>query len=504
MDSRQVKNSGILVFSNLAINLAGFLRQVLMAWVLGLSAQIDMLLLAMIVPAIIQAMIGGGAGEIMVIRRDRRPWKKGSFETLYILLCLLPVALLGILYYLSLPLLMPLFGIDHESTRLFTAFSILFIVNMLPGTFNSVLRPHLYSGGHYGFYAVSATASQFAGLLFILLTVRQMGIYAFAWSHLIASSLNAVWFSFRSGLCLSCIFRPAVWRHEAAQLIILMKRVVSLSVQTLLNHFATFWERSLSVRFLSPGYLSSLNYSKTLTDLPGTVLLSSVLTTSYIEQTRLHKDDYPGFERYTVRVLRLLLGAGLLFQALMLLLAPALIILVYRRGRFDNDAVYSTLIIFNILTAGFMPQLVMNFLTRTMYIVGEYRRLLLTVLLKVCVQAGLMVSLIRAGSQTIPFAIVTGFVITAFLLWLLMRRHISLPQPGRFVIMVAAAALMAAALMLLHSHTIHLYIGRSNTAILLMSLPLMLAAAVITLIFLVKNGVRLPLPGKIADRLWKN
>ncbi|MDX9930780.1 MAG: hypothetical protein RBS37_13130, partial [Bacteroidales bacterium] len=310
MDKKQVKNSGILVFSNLTINLAGFLRQVLMAWILGLSAQVDILLLAMIVPAIIQAMIGGGAGEIMVIKRDKQGYREGSFEALYIMTCLLPVVILGLLYYLSLNLLIPLYNIDEGDQQLFRGFSLLFIVNMLPGTFNSVLRPHLYSKGHYSFYALSSIVSQFAGIVFIIVTVRQLGIYSFAWSHLIASLINAVWFSFRSGLCLPCIFRLAVWRHEAGQLVALMKRVFSLSVQTLLNHFATFWERSLSVRFLSAGYLSSLNYSKTLTELPGNVLLSSVLTTSYIEQTKLHKEDYGSFERYTAKTLRLLVSAG--------------------------------------------------------------------------------------------------------------------------------------------------------------------------------------------------
>ena len=95
MDKTQIRNSGILVISNLVINATGFLRQLLMAWLLGISAQVDLLLLAMVVPAIIQSMIGGGAGEILVIRREKEGLREGSFEALFIVACLVPVLLLG-------------------------------------------------------------------------------------------------------------------------------------------------------------------------------------------------------------------------------------------------------------------------------------------------------------------------------------------------------------------------------------------------------------------------
>ncbi|MBE0673089.1 MAG: hypothetical protein IH591_00360 [Bacteroidales bacterium] len=502
MDSKQLKDSGILVVSNLAVNLAGFLRQVIMAWVLGVSAGVDLLLLAMIVPSIIQAMIGGGAGEIMVIKRDRPGHSQGSFETLYIVSCLIPVVLLGALWYLFSGLVTPFFDITVADEGLFRGLSLIFIINMLPGTFTSVLRPHLYSGGHYAFYAVSTIVSQIVGILFIIFTVGRLGIWSFAWSHLISGTMNAVWFSFRAGLKPAGIFSPAVWKHEAEQLVILMKRVFSLSVQTLLNHFATFWERSLSVKYLSAGYLSSLNYSRTLTELPNTVLLSSVLTTSYIEQVRLHKEDYAGFETYTARTLKLIINAGFLFQALMLLLAPVIIILVYRRGRFDNEAVQTTLVIFNIITVGFLPRLVMNFFSRTMYILGEYRKLLLAITIKVVAQISVMVAFINLAGHAIPFAIVAGFMIVALLLYIFMKKHVALPSIMSFVARLGIISLASTALLMVHSYTIDHYIGKSNTTIFLLSLPLMLIASAAILYFMHRNHITPAFITKIRNRIW--
>jgi len=489
LDQGQIKNSGILVLSNLIINLTGFLRQIIMAWVLGVSAHVDLLLLAMIIPTIIQAMIGGGAGEILVIKREKPGLREGSFEALFIFLCLVPVVILGAIYYFSLGLIVPFFDIGVNDIGVFRALSLIFIANMLPGTFTSVLRPQLYSKGYYLFYAISTIGSQLAGIAFILLTFKSLGIFSFAWSYLFTSFLNSIWFSFRSGLYIADILKPSVWKNEMEQLVVLTRRVYSLSIQTLINHFATFWERSLSVKYLNPGYLSSLNYSKTLTELPNSVLLSSVLTTSYIEQVRLHKTDGEEFSKYTGETLNLLIRTGFMFQVLMLLLAPVIIILVFRRGMFDNEAVKSCLIIFNILTVGFLPRLIMNFFSRTMYILGEYRKLLLAVFLKFVIQVSLMVAFITLAENAIPFAIVAGFMFISILLFVYTGKRLKLSSLSRFIGRLLIISVVSTALLLLHNYTINLYIDKTNFQILLLYTPLILLSVLVFIIFLHKNGL---------------
>lgn len=474
-----------------------------MAWVLGMSAHVDLLLLAMIVPTIIQAMIGGGAGEILVIKRDRSVHREGSFEAIFIFSCLVPVIILGAAFFFSLNLLIPFFDIGSNDTGLFRSLSLIFIVNMIPGTFVSVLRPQLYSKGFYGFYALSTIVSQLAGIVFIILTVKKLGIYSFAWSYLFANLLNAIWFSFRSGIYVPDIIRPSVWKHEMAELVTLIKRVYSLSLQTLINHFATFWERSLSVKYLNPGYLSSLNYAKTLTELPNSVLLSSVLTTSYIEQVRLYKTDRAEFSKFSGDTLKLLLRTGFMFQVLMLLLAPVLIILVFRRGMFDNVAVRSCLIIFNILTVGFLPRLIMSFLTRTMYILGEYKKLLLAVFLKFVIQVSIMAAFITMTKNTIPFAIVAGFMFISVLLFVYVRRSINLASIRSFIGMLVIISIVSTGLLLLHSFTINFYIEKTNLQVFLLYVPIIIISAVVFMIFLRKNGMNPGFGKKIKSLFWE-
>ena len=287
------------------------------------------------------------------------------------------------------------------------------------------------------------------------------------------------------------------------ELAALIKRVYSLSLQTLINHFATFWERSLSVKYLNPGYLSSLNYAKTLTELPNSVLLSSVLTTSYIEQVKLYKTDREEFSKYTGDTLALLLKTGFLFQVLMLLLAPVLIILVFRRGMFDNVAVQSCLIIFNILTVGFLPRLIMSFLTRTMYILGEYKKLLLAVFLKFVIQVSIMAAFITMTKNTIPFAIVAGFMFISVLLFVYVRRSINLNSIRRFIGMLVIISIVSTGLLLLHSFTINLYIEKTNLQVFLLYVPLIIISAVVFIIFLSKNGMNPGFAKKIKSLFWK-
>lgn len=474
MKIEQLKNSGLLVLSNSLINVGNFLKQVVMAWFLGVAQEIDIFLLAQIIPTIIQAMIGGGAGEISVIKGNYRGDNHKLFITIFIFICLLFVLLLGALYYSSINLIAPFYKLDSENMELFRFLSIIFILNMLPGTFTSILRPHLYSKGLYKFFTYSSVISQFAGLLFIVLTVKRLGILSFAYGIILTNIINAVWFSLKAGLVPGSMFRVRNWKNEVNALYVLFKKVFSVSLQTLIKHLATFWERTLSVRFLSGGYLSSLNYAKNLTNLPNTIILSSVLTTSYIEQVKIFKRSFREFSDYTSRTLGLIVNVGFLLQMVMLILAPLIIVVLFRRGRFDNEAVTSTLLIFNILTIGFLPQLLIAYFSRSMYILGKYKSLLLANFSTLLLQASLMTLFIRSFSNTIPMALLAGNLFIVLLLFGYVKREIKIISWLSFLVRILVITVSSIFMYYVHSKTISYYINKSNLEICLIYLPVII------------------------------
>lgn len=479
----QLKNSGLIIISNLMINLSNFLRQIVLAWFLGISDQIDVLLVAQIVPSIIQSMIGGGAGETSVIKGGDRSRDNNSFMAIFISVCLLLVLCLGCIYFLFIDSFLDLFKLSAERMVLFNNLSVIYIINMVPGTFTSILRPHLYAKGFYKFFTYSSVLSQLAGLIFLLLTLKVWGIYSFALSIILANTLNAIWFSYKAKINYTDVAHIEIWRSEYNDLKKLMKRVFSISIQTIMNHLGTFWERTLSVRFLSGGYLSSLNYSKNLSDLPSTILLSSVLTTSYIEQVRLYKLGFKQFSEFTISTLKTIIGLGLVFQLLLLIFAPLIIIVLFRRGNFDNTAVEATLVIFNILTVSFLPKLIYGYFARTMYILGHYRMLLLAGFLRLLLQVGIMVFFITKIDQAIPFAILSGNIFIVVLLYYMIGPKLQISNWYFFPLQISGIVIVSLMMYRIHSLTLKYYIGKTTFEVLQIYLPIILICSAV-LVFL--------------------
>jgi putative peptidoglycan lipid II flippase len=474
MQINQAKNSALLIGGNTFIHLANFLKQIILAYFLGVSSEIDLLLLAQIVPTIIQAMIGGGAGEILVIKSAKPDEKKFEIEPFYLTFFFLLILIVGCLYLMILPFWTGILKLDIQREHIFWVLNIIFTINLLPGLFTSVLRPYLYSKGLYKFYTVSTGLSQIFGIIVILVLVGKYEIFSFALGIMAANLLNAFWYLAKVKINFRPIFNFGNWIRVFDNLIVLIKRVFSLSLQTLLNHLTTFWERTLSVKFLTGGYLSSLNYSKTLVEIPNTILLSSVLTTTYIEQANLEKNNQEEFVKYTRRMYQLFLNFGVVLQTLQVIFSPLIIILLFRRGKFDNNAVINTLNIFQILILSFIPKLLSNFLTRTLYILSEYGKLLLAFFLRFLLQVLLMILLINKFSQTIPVVIVIGFWLLSVLFIIFVSAKIKEISLIKFFITYAGSLILGVAIIAINNKLLPYYLYKSTLYIFLYHLPIML------------------------------
>lgn len=446
-------------------------------------------------------MISGGAGEILIIRKGES--EHHYFETIYVAIVFLLVLVVGLLLIPSLGLFVKIFDLDHEKYLLFRNLSLFFVFNMLPGVFISVLRPMLYAKGLYKFFTYTSISSQLVGIMVILLTVKSSGIYSFAYGTVTSSLLNAFWFVSKANLRLRAIFTYSNWQNEVKDLLAMLRNLFSLSAQTMFNYLGTLWERSLSVKYLSGGYLSALNYSKTLTEIPNTVLFSSVLTTSYIEQVKLFNSDISSFQKYTEKIFRSIIHFGFIMQILMMVLSPLIIIIIFRHGKFDNAAVQSTLVIFSILTISFLPKLIMSYLSRTLYIFGEYRHLLIATIFKFLVQLVIMTAFINNIKQAIPLAILFGHLTIAFLLLYYTKKHISLPGIGYLFQRLLFVSISSYLALGLHYYLLDLYILKSNLQILAIYSPIILLSTILFVYFLRRSGIRIPFIEKLFEKWQK-
>ena len=110
-------------------------------------------------------------------------------------------------------------------------------------------------------------------------------------------------------------------------------------------------------------------------------------------------------------------------QLFSLIFAPFIIIVLFRRGAFDANDVYLTMSIYQVLCLGFVPGLMMGFLSRIMFIEGKNTWMLKATVLKTIVELVLMYQLIFHFNQGIPIALTIGKVFFIVLIFIYLQRN---------------------------------------------------------------------------------
>ncbi len=427
---KQLKNIGLLFSGQILIKASNFFKQLLLAYYLGVSGRVDLLLVAQIIPNIIGSMLAGGAGEIIVIKSKSEQKQNSTFVSMFTLLITLLTAVILILYWFLLPILANKLDVKSEDYNLLFEITFFILLSKIPSAIVSCLQHLLYAKNLFRYFVISTLIAEFLGIITILLFVNKFHITAFAYGIFVSAFFNAIFFVVIHRLPILALFSLNNWKKNAQELNEMFKKVFSLGLQTMINYLSTLWERSLSFKYLKPGYLSALNYSKSVTELPKMAFLSSVLTTSYIEQIKRKEKSEKSYLDYTKKVDSLLNEVAIFFQLLSILFGPFIMIFLYKRGSFDTSDVLLTLSIYQILSIGFLPGLMMNFLTRTMFIESEMKHLFWVILSKSVFEIICMSLMILYVNQTIPIVLtISKFITVVYLYFYLNKKHPNMFNP---------------------------------------------------------------------------
>ena len=469
---------GILFAGQILIKGSSFIKQLLLAFFLGVSGQVDLLIVSQIIPSILSSMIAGGAGEILVTNQKKGKKYDENFVVLFIFSIATLTILTGLIYLLCLPLVSSLFKVHLDQKSLFWSISIIVILARIPAAFVSGLQHLLFAKDKYKFFTISSLVAEISGILTIILLYSSVGVLAFAYGLFVTPFVNALFFIYAHKLNVFVIFQKEVWKKQKDELIAILKKTFSLSLQTLLNQLSTFWERTLSFRYLSEGFLSAMNYSKSLTELPKMALLSSVLTTTYIEQVNKKTEDESEYLKYTNKMEKFLSEVSLIFQTLSILFGPFILILFFKRGAFDELAVVRTFSIYQVLSIGFLPGLMLNFLSRTMYIESEYKKLFYIILVKFLVEIGIMVGFIGLTSYAIPAALVLGKFFTSIAIFIiLVRKHKEIFNITAFIKINILLIVLSVTIGIANNYIIDILLPKSIWEIIAIYSPLLILSA---------------------------
>ena len=485
---KQLKNSGLLLFGQLFIKGSSFIKQLILAFYLGVSAQVDLLLIAQIIPSILLSLFAGGAGEILVTTQKKNKRYDDKFLVLFISLIVLITCAFGIIYLALHPLVIQLFSVPKDQTVLFWQLSIIVIINQIPSVFVSGLQPLLYAKEKYKYYVASSLFSEIIGVCFILILFKTLGLIAFPLGILTTQCTKAIFYLFGHKLKFKYLLYKAIWIEQKNELLAVLNKTFSLSLQTLVNHLSVLGERLLSFRFLSPGVLSSINYSKTLSQLPKMAMLSSVLTTTYIEQVDRKTKGENEYLSYTNRIEKVLSEVAFVFQVFSMAFAPFILVLFFKRGAFGAHAVEQTFLFYQILTIGFLPGLMTSFLSRTMYIESQYKTLFKIILIKSIIEIGIMYSFIELSQYSIPIAIVIGKFFTSIAIFIYLKNHkAGIFNVPKFIKTYLFLVLSSGIILAINHYSLDFILSKDLLAMAIMYLPIFLVFAFITIVYFTRQ-----------------
>jgi peptidoglycan biosynthesis protein MviN/MurJ (putative lipid II flippase) len=217
-------------------------------------------------------------------------------------------------------------------------------------------------------------------------------------------------------------------------------------------------------------------------------LLSSILTTTYIEQINKKKEDDNEYLKYTNKMEKFLSEISLIFQILSIFFGPFILILFFKRGAFDELAVIKTFAIYQILSIGFLPGLMMNFLSRTMYIEAELKKLFYVILAKFILEITIMISFISLSTFAIPVAIVLGkFFSNITIFIILLRKHKEIFNVSAFIKINILLLILSITIGITNNYLITILIPKSIWELISIYAPLFILFAFATFYYLSSN-----------------
>ena len=171
-----------------------------------------------------------------------------------------------------------------------------------------------------------------------------------------------------------------------------------------------------------------------------------------------------------------------------MIFAPFIVVILFKRGAFDDEAVLLTFTIFQILSVGFLPNLMTNFLSRTMYIESQYKTLFKITVLRFFIEMGIMSMVIFYSPYSIPIAIVTSKFTGSILMFFYLKKL----RPGIFnvsrFIKIYTIAVLASILILYVNSIISMNVLNMNIAeLMLIYIPLGIVFLSITIIWVLKR-----------------
>ena len=165
-------------------------------------------------------------------------------------------------------------------------------------------------------------------------------------------------------------------------------------------------------------------------------------------------------------------------------------IYIFNRGAFDDNAVELTLALYQLLSVGFLPGILLNFLSRTMFIEQEYRKLLYISVVRFTVEVVLMSILLKFTIYSIPIALVASkFIVSILLFILLNKKNPGIFSKKHFVLTYTSILIISFILIIMNNYFLPQLLSYTKDDLLFIYLPMIFAYGVIVFLIFRRSWI---------------
>jgi len=452
------------LIGNISAKVISFLRQILLSYFLGISYTADIIFVSQVIPLILMSLIGGASIEIVISYSSKKD-SKHIINALLIFLTLIGLILVYV-FNRNINIWIKYFKIVPNSIGTFKELSLFFSICVIPNLIFNISNSVAFIKNKYTKTVIANVISQLIGIFSIILFYKKFGLIIFAISYLITQIIAMIFLI--DVLELKKTFEYT-FKNSLNVLYDVVQSIKSWSIisfQTLISKLAMFLDRSFSVRFLDAGYLSAFNYAQSVCDIPSLMISSTLGTTTYVEQSKLAKGDYDLFKRYSLKMFNVIFYLSIFIQNIILLFAPFIIMVLFRRGQFNNDAVIKALVPFELLSIAIVPTLLVTFLNRTLYVVGAFKESFLCNVFQVASKTLLLFFFINKIYHIIPLSSIICVNVSFILSLIFLFKIIRFINVNKVYIYILSN-LVSVILMIVNKYLIQFYINLNNVNIIL-------------------------------------
>lgn len=335
---------GLIIVSILS-KLFGFFREMIIASKFGISADLDLFLVALTVPNLIYSVLLYAVPNIIIpqfsgelLKSDKE--SLSSFSSRFFWPYTLVLSVVSVVYYMGTPLIIKSMAGNalHQNVEIAVSMARYFTFFMFFSSLYCAFKGYYHLKKWFLLPAIAPLSVHIFVITFVWIWGESLGVKVIVYGMVIGSLVQ-----------LAILFSD-VWKKDLLKyfgfspvgLGSLKKSVVVILLIEILGQTYTFIDRSF-VSFLPEGYMSGLNYASLLNMLPIGILgltLGAVILPDF--SRHVINKDADSLRKALLSASKMVIFTGVMCALVLFFGGEIIVKLVLQRGQFDSDAAFVT------------------------------------------------------------------------------------------------------------------------------------------------------------------